>query len=150
MLFRSTFQRDVIEAWLQVNAGPDMNSPSLQSPSEKQTPSKPRSDPPQQPEKTAKAIKQAVPLDKDFLPPVQRFPFPDGAMITGGSGFIVDGGKRVVTNRHVVDGGKEFAVRTGLGEVIKAKLIHVSKTDDLAVLELDKPLPADRSVPSTA
>jgi S1-C subfamily serine protease len=55
----------------------------------------------------------------------------------------------VVTNRHVVEGGKEFAIRTGLGEMIKAKLIYTSATDDLAVLELDKPLPADRAIPST-
>jgi S1-C subfamily serine protease len=79
-----------------------------------------------------------------------RFPFPDGVMITGGSGFIVDGGKKIVTNRHVVEGGKEFAIRTGLGEVIKAKVIFISKTDDLAVLELDKALPADRAIPSNS
>jgi S1-C subfamily serine protease len=33
--------------------------------------------------------------------------------------------------------------------MIKAKLIYTSTTDDLAVLELDKPLPADRAIPST-
>jgi serine protease Do len=80
---------------------------------------------------------------------VQRFPFPSGVMITGGSGFIVDSGRKIVTNRHVVEGGKEFAIRTGLGEMIKAKLIYTSTTDDLAVLELDKPLPADRAIPSS-
>ena len=71
-------------------------------------------------------------------------------MITGGSGFIVDSGRKIVTNRHVVEGGKEFAIRTGLGEVIKAKVIFISKTDDLAVLELDKALPADRAISSNA
>jgi S1-C subfamily serine protease len=86
-----------------------------------------------------------VAVDEDFAPPVKRFPFPAGAMITGGSGFIVDGGRKIVTNRHVVDGGKEFAVRTGLGEIIKARVLFLSPTDDLAVLELEKPLPADRA-----
>ena len=71
-------------------------------------------------------------------------------MITGGSGFIVDSGRKVVTNRHVVEGGKEFAVRTGLGEIIKGKLIFMSKTDDIAVIELDKPLPIDRSISNTS
>jgi S1-C subfamily serine protease len=71
-------------------------------------------------------------------------------MITGGSGFIVDGGRKIVTNRHVVEGGKEFAVRTGLGEIIKARLLFLSPTDDIAVLELDQPLPASRAIPANA
>ena len=71
-------------------------------------------------------------------------------VITGGSGFVVDGGLKIVTNRHVIEGGKAFAVRTGLGEMITAKVIFVSKTDDLAVLSLDRPLGADRAIPSTA
>lgn len=94
-------------------------------------------------------VKPSLP-DSDPNFAVQRFPFPSGVMITGGSGFIVDSGRKVVTNRHVVEDGKEFAIRTGLGEVIKAKLIFTSTTDDLAVLELDKPLPADRAIPNTS
>ena len=88
--------------------------------------------------------------DKEFAPPVKRFPFPAGVMITGGSGFIVDGGRKIVTNRHVVEGGKEFAVRTGLGEIIKARLLFVSSTDDIAVLELEQALPGDRAIPANA
>ena len=41
-------------------------------------------------------------------------------------------------------------MRTGLGEIIKAKLLFMSPSDDLAVLELDKALPSDRSIPSNA
>jgi len=118
------FKRDVVLAWLQVNAPPKPNLP--------------------------KTVKQTVPADKELNFPLQRFPFPDGVMITGGSGFIVDSGRKVVTNRHVVEGGKEFAVRTGLGEIIKGKLIFMSKTDDIAVIELDKPLPIDRSISNTS
>ena len=88
--------------------------------------------------------------DPDVNLPVQRFPFPKGVTITGGSGFIVDEGRKIVTNKHVIDGGKEFAIRTGLGEVIRAKVVFISDTDDLAILELNKPLPADRAIPSAA
>ena len=88
--------------------------------------------------------------DPDVNLPVQRFPFPKGVTITGGSGFIVDEGRKIVTNKHVIEGGKEFAIRTGLGEVIRAKVVFISNTDDLAVLELSKPLPADRAIPSAA
>ena len=88
--------------------------------------------------------------DPDVNLPVKRFPFPKGVTITGGSGFIVDEGRKIVTNKHVVEGGKEFAIRTGLGEVIRAKVVFISDTDDLAILELSKPLPADRAIPTAA
>lgn len=78
------------------------------------------------------------------------FPFPAGVNVTGGSGFVVDSGRKVVTNRHVVEGGKEFAIRTGLGEVIKAKVLSISTTDDLALLELEQALPAERAIPDDA
>ena len=84
--------------------------------------------------------------DNELSTPVQRFPFPPNAMITGGSGFIVDSGRKVVTNRHVIEDGKEFAIRTGLGEVIKVRVVFISQSDDIAVLELEKPLPADRAI----
>jgi S1-C subfamily serine protease len=74
------------------------------------------------------------------------FPFPAGVHVTGGSGFVVDSGRKVVTNRHVVEGGKEFAIRTGLGEVIKAKVLSISTTDDLALLELEQALPVERAI----
>jgi serine protease Do len=88
--------------------------------------------------------------DPDVNLPVKRFPFPKGVTITGGSGFIVDEGRKIVTNKHVIEGGKEFAIRTGLGEVIRAKVVFISDTDDLAILELSKPLPADRAIPTAA
>ena len=103
--------------------------------------------PPAPTEQKTKAAKFA---DPDVNLPVQRFPFPKGVTITGGSGFIVDEGRKIVTNKHVIEGGKEFAIRTGLGEVIRAKVVFISDTDDLAILELSKPLPADRAIPSAA
>jgi S1-C subfamily serine protease/thioredoxin-like negative regulator of GroEL len=168
------FKRDVVSAWLEVNrAKPDNPPPPAQPVSPKEEAAKkerveppPEKVAPKPPEQLAAKpeLKPAKPQDKDLKPrllpqtsdkefaaaPLLRFPFPDGVMITGGSGFIVDSGRKIVTNRHVVEGGKEFAIRTGLGEVIKAKVIFISKTDDLAVLELDKALPADRAISSNA
>ena len=144
------YQAQVMAAWLEVN-----------DPAFRAIPAKP--EPPAQ-QKREEYVekkspdKRATGENAKFKPPindneqvfaVQRFPFPSGVMITGGSGFIVDSGRKVVTNRHVVEGGKEFAVRTGLGEMIKAKLVYTSTTDDLAILELDKPLPAERAIPRT-
>ena len=76
----------------------------------------------------------------------ERFPFPAGTSVRGASGVVIDGGRRVLTNRHVVDGGADFAIRTGLGEVSKARVVFRSETDDLAILELDSPLPGARAI----
>jgi S1-C subfamily serine protease len=130
------FRRDVTQAWLEVNG--------LSAP-----PAAPEAKAVAQQSREAKTL-APVAADRDFAPPVKRFPFPAGVTITGGSGFIVDGGRKIVTNRHVVEGGKEFAVRTGLGEIINARLLFLSPTDDLAVLELEKPLAADRAIPANA
>lgn len=113
-------------------------------------PAKPSAKAAPTPVPAAPAPRASAFADRDVVVPVQRFPFPPDVTITGGSGFIIDGGKKIVTNKHVVEGGREFAIRTGLGEVIRAKLVFVSETDDLALLALDKPLPADRAVPNTA
>ncbi|OYX69199.1 MAG: hypothetical protein B7Y79_00095 [Rhodospirillales bacterium 35-44-4] len=86
-------------------------------------------------------------------PPVpanfNRFPFPSGTPISGGSGIVIDGGKKVITNRHVIEGGKDFAVRNGLGEMSRARVIYTSQADDIAILELDDPLPKENSISST-
>ena len=161
----NAFKRDVVSAWLEVNGvkpdiPPPQKPPSLPKeqavkkepvePKPEKVAPKPEVKPAEKQVKEAKVRPLPQTSDKEFSPPLLRFPFPDGVMITGGSGFIVDGGKKIVTNRHVVEGGKDFAIRTGLGEVIKAKVIFISKTDDLAVLELDKALPSDRAIPSNA
>ena len=146
----NTFRRDVAYAWLAVNGGAARIPPVVPVP----VPS-PEAAPPRPQEATTQQGRAAKPQtavvpERDFVTPVQRFPFPAGVMITGGSGFIVDGGRKIATNRHVVEGGKEFAVRTGLGEIIKARLLFLSPTDDIALLELEKPLPADRAIPADA
>lgn len=77
----------------------------------------------------------------------QPLPIPEGTAYSQGSGFIVNDGTHVVTNRHVIEGGFTFAVRNGLGEVRKAELLDVAAKDDLAVLRLEKPFPVDYSIP---
>lgn len=161
----------VIQSWVEENivarAAPqrDAETGKRISPAEPSPESVPRADAPPNaspnlPPKAAEKKELPVPVeqkpklakftDPDVNIPVQRFPFPRGVTITGGSGFIVDEGRKIVTNKHVIEGGKEFAIRTGLGEVIRAKVVFISDTDDLAILELQKPLPADRAIPAAA
>jgi S1-C subfamily serine protease/Tfp pilus assembly protein PilF len=97
--------------------------------------------------------KQQSAVPEYETPPVpsnfNRFPFPSGTPISGGSGIVIDGGKKVITNRHVIEGGKDFAVRNGLGEMSRAKVIYKSQADDIAILELDSPLPKEHAISSS-
>ena len=74
----------------------------------------------------------------------EPLPFPPGSPVMTGSGVLLEGGRLILTNRHVVDGMKSVAVRSGTGHVRMAKVVKVSPEDDLALLETDNPFP-DRS-----
>jgi S1-C subfamily serine protease/thioredoxin-like negative regulator of GroEL len=66
---------------------------------------------------------------------------PKGARLGQGSGFVINGGKHIITNNHVIAGAKSVIIRSGTGEVRKAKVVAASKKDDLAVLKLEAPYP---------
>ena len=69
-------------------------------------------------------------------------PFPeyyyDHPAITG-SGFIINEGRQVLTNKHVIEGAYKIFVRNGFGELRYATLERISEYDDLALLTLDTP-----------
>ena len=58
--------------------------------------------------------------------------------ISSGSGAIIDAGEGiVVTNNHVVEGGRKFTVDLTDGRIFDAVLIGTDKATDLAVLKFD-------------
>lgn len=59
--------------------------------------------------------------------------------IQGGSGFIWDAQGHVVTNDHVVRGTSVIAIRLSTGEVVRAQVIGLAPTYDIAVLRLVNP-----------
>jgi len=71
--------------------------------------------------------------------PSQLEPFPIGPneMAYTGSGFIVNNGREVITNRHVVEGAIKIFVRNGLGILKNANIKRLSDLDDLAILSID-------------
>jgi serine protease Do len=77
---------------------------------------------------------------------IQPFPFPPGSTLMTGSGFVIDGGRRVVTNKHVVHGTTEIYVRNSLGDFSRVRVERVSETDDLAILVLDSPFASERAI----
>jgi len=59
--------------------------------------------------------------------------------LQSGTGFIWDAMGHVVTNNHVVQGTNELAVRLASGEAVRAQVVGVAPTYDLAVLRLVNP-----------
>ncbi|MDC6447907.1 trypsin-like peptidase domain-containing protein [Alphaproteobacteria bacterium] len=69
-------------------------------------------------------------------------PFPDyyyDHPVGTGSGFIINNGKQIITNRHVIEGAFKIFVRNGFGELRYATIEKISEYDDLALLTLDEP-----------
>ena len=67
-----------------------------------------------------------------------RLPFPGGGRAASGSGFVIDMQGDIVTNEHVVAGGRRFRVRFGSdGRPLKATLEGKDPSSDLAVLRVD-------------
>ncbi len=68
--------------------------------------------------------------------------------ISTGSGFILNNGKWIITNRHVIDKTKYISVRNGLGVVRKVRSIFFPQDDqiDIAILTLSKPYPSNYSL----
>ena len=56
----------------------------------------------------------------------------------GGSGFIVTPEGRIVTNAHVVEEADRVDVRFHGGELVRAEVVAVDPTRDLAVLQVDR------------
>jgi len=126
------FDKEVALAWLDFKQNRASSDPVMQSDEGKAPAQRPKSD-----------LISAVTKGNN------KFPFPEGVSIFGGSGFIIDSGRKIVTNRHVIEGGKEFAIRTGYGEIIRAKVFLKSELDDIAILELESSLPPERSIKDT-
>lgn len=63
---------------------------------------------------------------------------PAYVFIAGGSGVVISGDGLMLTNDHVIDGGKRtFDVRLGDGSSFKAKLLGTDPYGDLAALRLE-------------
>ncbi|MEH2531814.1 S1-C subfamily serine protease [Bradyrhizobium sp. AZCC 1588] len=59
-----------------------------------------------------------------------------GTAAASGTGFVWDNDGHVVTNNHVVQNGREVAVRFASGEVARAEVVGVAPNYDLAVLRI--------------
>jgi serine protease Do len=108
--------RVVEEETVAANAGPDLPFPPG-SPFEK-------------------FFKQLQPKDKDGKPLTRK-------AMAQGSGFYISADGYVVTNNHVVEGGKDITVVQSDGTELKAKLVGRDPKTDLALIKVNakKPMP---------
>jgi serine protease Do len=91
--------------------------------------------------------------DEESVPPMFRHFFEgpsEGMPAPGpqhgvGSGFIIDGGGDIITNRHVVQGATKVTVTMNDGKEYEAHVVGKDAQTDVAVVKLDKP-PANLSV----
>jgi 2-alkenal reductase len=76
----------------------------------------------------------------------------DESEVQSGTGFIWDEAGNVVTNNHVVQGTSALAVRLSTGEAVKAEVVGVAPSYDLAVIRLSgvRTLPPPIAVGSSA
>lgn len=98
------------------------------------------------PKASAPLASQAADGDEVGKVVARPFPFPPTVELTTGSGFVIDGGRRVITNKHVVEGVSEIYVRNSLGDLSRAKVERLAGSDDLAVLVLETAFPTKRSI----
>jgi S1-C subfamily serine protease len=113
--------------------------PKGSSPLEAGTP-RDQHDGPPPPAAAPRPIVKVIPLALLPISP-DPLPFAPGSSMMTGSGIVLEGGRLIITNRHVIDGMHSIAVRNGTGHVRNARIVKVSDDDDLALLEIDKPFP---------
>ncbi|MCH7486919.1 MAG: trypsin-like peptidase domain-containing protein [Proteobacteria bacterium] len=126
----NAYRSDAIKTWIE-----DVDPRGEYSRKPVATP-QPQAPPQTTPKATPRTTPRAIILDRP-----QPFKLPRGHALSQGSGFIIGAGTHVVTNRHVIKGAIDVFVRSGTGEVRKAKVIAVGEKDDLAILELTTPYP---------
>ena len=65
-----------------------------------------------------------------------------------GSGVILNDGRWIITNKHVIENSKYIVVRNGLGKVREVETVEVPADEnlDLALLILKKPFPSNYSL----
>jgi serine protease Do len=141
------FRAEVIKSWLAANDPKGQYMAQL-SPGE---PPKKVDPPPAPPAAPVPEVREErLPKLQRPLPQVLKRPDPlplsKGVMLSTGSGFIIDGGRYVITNQHVINKTGRIAVRTGTGEVRLARVMKIAKDDDLAILELSRPFPSSYAI----
>ena len=120
-------------------APPDGTTPPVEK--------EPRPLPPLSPEEPKRELIQ--PADTNQSQDIEPIKVVTKGDIGTGSGFITNQGHWVVTNRHVVENADRIIVRNGTGKIRHVAKYFLDEQDDIALLYLDEPYPAEYSVEMT-
>jgi S1-C subfamily serine protease/Flp pilus assembly protein TadD len=77
----------------------------------------------------------------------QPMPFSPGTHVVSGSGVVIDDGRHIITNRHVVETVGALYARNGTGFLRAARILSMSNEDDLALLEIERPFDDRCAIP---
>ena len=145
----NTYRAEPVVAWVTRRDTSGAYVRGLEKPSllYKERPA-PLQDAPHQPPSAQPTPAPLHPVPPPTVVRLAPLPIPPGAY-SQGTGFVVGDGRYVVTNRHVIEGTDQIAVRNGIGEVRRAKVIKIADADDLAVLELASAFPSAQSIPNS-
>jgi S1-C subfamily serine protease/Flp pilus assembly protein TadD len=77
----------------------------------------------------------------------QPMPFTPGTHVVSGSGVVIDDGRHIITNRHVVENVGTVYARNGTGFLRAARILSMSNDDDLALLEIERPFDDRCAIP---
>ena len=120
-------------------APPDGTTPPVEK--------EPRPLPPLSPEEPKRELIQ--PADTNQSQDIEPIKVVTKGDIGTGSGFITNQGHWIVTNRHVVENADRIIVRNGTGKIRHVAKYFLDEQDDIALLYLDEPYPAEYSVEMT-
>ncbi len=83
-------------------------------------------------ERKVNALRQQVESSKVQVPKSPATPIK-----SGGTGFLIDENGYLATNAHVVEGSSKVVLQNNKGEEFRARIIHVNKENDIAILQMD-------------
>ncbi|HUR10180.1 MAG TPA: serine protease [Flavitalea sp.] len=84
--------------------------------------------------RTVDALKQKVENSTPVIVPKAPINAP---VISGGTGFLIDGKGYLVTNAHVVKGSTSIVVQNNKGQEFRARIIHNNPANDIAFLKIE-------------
>jgi serine protease Do len=61
----------------------------------------------------------------------------DATILSGGTGFLIDGKGYLVTNAHVVKGSRSLVIQNNKAQQFRAKTVYVNNTADLAIIKIE-------------
>ena len=88
--------------------------------------------------KSGGQVRDVTALIKKVLPSVVSISVTLSGQTAAGTGFLISKDGEIVTNAHVVADASSISVEFSDGKTVEAKVLGIDKTDDLAVIKVDR------------